>query len=43
MSVWKGVDKWKAKPIELLRVTPGMIASLRARLPLGLQLWSATH
>jgi GNAT superfamily N-acetyltransferase len=38
VALWKGIDKWKSRPGEMLRLAPAMVRSLRARGPLGLRL-----
>ena len=41
VALWKGVDRWKATPMEMVRVLPAMGAALRTRVPLGLRLLTA--
>jgi GNAT superfamily N-acetyltransferase len=38
VAIWRGIDKWKLPPSEVARAMPAMARSLRARLPMTLQL-----
>lgn len=41
VAVWRPVDEWKVRPLELIRVFPGMLGAIRHRLPLSLSLLAA--